>query len=136
MERVWRVLVDPQLAPEWEAGVVGVEDASGPLDRVDASCTQAMIFRRRTIMGEFRVVEAWAPHTRVVRVQPPLTREALRRERLVETAAGTELTLELNYETRGGPLGAVLNVALIRPRLAMMLAESARNLRRLLETEL
>jgi hypothetical protein len=130
------VLVDPELQPAWEAGVVGVEDASGPLDRVDASCTQAMMFRGRTLSGELRVVEAWAPHMRVVRVQPPLTREALRRERLVETGAGTELTLELTYETRGGPLGAVLNVVLIRPRLAMMLAESARSLRRLAETEL
>ena len=71
-----------------------------------------------------------------MRVQPPLTVTALRRERLVATDAGTQLTIELNYETRGGPLGALLNVALTRPRLAMVLSESARGLKRLVESEL
>jgi hypothetical protein len=82
------------------------------------------------------VVEAFAPHTRVVHVQPPLTATALRRERLVTTDAGTQITIELDYQTRAGPLGAVLNVAVTRPRLAMMLGESLRNLRRLVEAEL
>jgi uncharacterized protein YndB with AHSA1/START domain len=135
-ERVWRVMVDPARSPDWEAGLVAVHDASGLLDEAEASCTQVMNFRGRALDGELQVIEAFAPHTRVMRVQPPLTREALRRERLVETDAGTQLTLELSYKTRGGPLGALLNVALIRPRLAMMLAESLRNLRRLLEAEL
>jgi uncharacterized protein YndB with AHSA1/START domain len=135
-ERVWRVLVDPELASDWEAGLVAVEDAKGPLDEPDASCTQVMNFRGRPLQGELRVVEAFAPHTRVVRVQPPLTATALRRERLVTTDAGTQITIELDYQTRAGPLGAVLNVAVTRPRLAMMLGESLRNLRRLVEAEL
>jgi uncharacterized protein YndB with AHSA1/START domain len=134
-ERVWRVLVDPERAPDWEAGLVAVEDTGGLLDEADASCTQVMNFRGRTLEGELQVIEAFAPHTRTVRVQPPLTATALRRERLVGTDAGTEVTIELSYETRG-PLGAVLNVALTRPRLGMMLAESVRNLRRLVEAEL
>jgi hypothetical protein len=135
-ERVWRVMVDPDRAADWEAGLVAVEDAEGPLDEPDASCTQLMNFRGRPLQGELRVVEAFAPHTRVVRVQPPLTDTALRRERLVTTDAGTKLEIELDYETRAGPLGAVLNVAVTRPRLAMMLGESLRNLRRLAEAEL
>jgi hypothetical protein len=94
-----------------------------------------MSFRGRKLEGQLEVTEAFAPHTRVVRVQPPLTRTASRQERLVETDAGTRVTIELSYSTRGGPLGALLNVALTRPRLAMMLAESLRNLRRLVEAE-
>jgi hypothetical protein len=135
-ERVWRVLVDPERSPEWEAGLVAVKDAGGLLDEADASCTQVMNFRGRPVEGELRVLEAYAPHTRAVRVQPPLTATAVRRERLVGTDEGTQLTIELSYATRGGPLGAVLNVAITRPRLAMMIAESARNLRRLVEAEL
>lgn len=133
---MWRVLVDPERSPEWEAGLVAVAQPSGPLDEPGASCIQIMTFRGRRIEGECRVTEAFAPHTRVVRIQPPLTRTALRRERLVQTDAGTQLTLELDYETRRGPLGAVLNVALMRPRLAMVLGESLRNMKRLAEAEL
>ncbi|MFL5893080.1 MAG: SRPBCC family protein [Solirubrobacterales bacterium] len=132
---VWRVLVDPEWLPKWEAGLVAVEDASGLLDRPAASCTQVMTFRRRTVDGELEVTEAFAPYTRAVRLQPPLTTSAVRRERLVETDSGTQLTMELTYETRGGPLGLVLDVALTRPRLAMALGESLRNLRRLAESE-
>jgi polyketide cyclase/dehydrase/lipid transport protein len=135
-ERVWRVLIDPERSPEWEAGLVAIAEPSGPLDEPDASCIQIMNFRGRTIEGECRVTEAFAPHTRVVRIQPPLTRSALRRERLVQTDTGTRFTLELDFETRGGPLGAVLNVALTRPRLAMVLSESLRNMKRLAEAEL
>lgn len=135
VERVWRVLVDPVRSPDWEAGLVGVEDANELLDSPAASCIQVMSFRRQTVQGEAEVVEAYAPHTRALRVQPPLTVSAMRRERLVETDEGTEITLELSYDTRGGPLGALLDVALTRPRLAMMLAESLRNLRRLVESE-
>lgn len=130
------MLVDPERSADWEAGLVAVKDAGALLDEADASCTQVMNFRGRPVEGELRVLEAWAPHTRVVRVQPPLTATAVRRERLVGTDAGTQLTIELSYATRGGPLGAVLNVAITRPRLAMMIAESARNLRRLVEAEL
>jgi uncharacterized protein YndB with AHSA1/START domain len=133
-ERVWRVLVDPELAPEWEAGLVGVKNVGGLLDAPPASCIQLMTFRRRTIQGEVEVTEAYAPHTRTLRLQPPLTVTALRRERLVETDEGTRLTLELSYEIRGGPLGALLDLAMTRPRQAMMLAESLRNLRRLVES--
>jgi uncharacterized protein YndB with AHSA1/START domain len=135
-ERVWRVLIDPERSPEWEAGLVAIAQSTGPLDQPDASCIQIMSFRGRRIEGECRVTEAFPPHTRVVRIQPPLTRAALRRERLVRTDAGTLLTLELEYETRGGPLGAMLNVALTRPRLAMVLGESLRNMKRLAEAEL
>lgn len=133
---MWRVLVDPELAPDWEAGLVGVEQVHGLLDEPDASCIQVMNFRGRRVEGECQVTEAFAPHTRAVRIQPPLTRAALRRERLVETDEGTRLTLELSYEARGGPFGALLNVALTRPRMAMVLAESLRNLKRLAEAEL
>jgi len=123
------------------AGAVIAIPLAGPisealLDEPDASCIQVMNFRGKRLKGECRVTEAFAPHTRVVRIQPPLTRTALRRERLVETDTGTQLTLELDYETRGGPFGALLNVALTRPRLAMVLAESLRNLKRLAESEL
>jgi hypothetical protein len=134
-ERVWRALVDPELAPEWEAGLVGVKDVGGPLDAPSASCTQLMTLRRRTLQGQVEVTEAYAPHTRTLRLQPPLTVTALRRERLVATDEGTRLTLELTYEIRGGPLGTLLDIAMSRPRLAMMLAESLRNLRRLVESE-
>ena len=132
---VWRVLVDPDRLPDWEAGLVAVEAARGPLDEPGATCTQVLRFRRATLHGELEVTEAYAPRTRTIRVQPPLTRGALRRERLVETDAGTELTLELTYDVRGGPLGALLDVALTRPRLAMMLGESLRGLRRIAESE-
>jgi len=135
-ERVWEVLVDPGRSPDWEAGLVAVEDVRGLLDEPAASCTQIMNFRGRKLRGEVEVTEAFAPHRRAMRVQPPLTVTALRRERLVATDAGTQLTIELNYETRGGPLGALLNVALTRPRLAMVLSESARGLKRLVESEL
>jgi uncharacterized protein YndB with AHSA1/START domain len=135
-ERVWRVLIDPELGPDWEAGQVAVERATAPLDEPDAFCIQVMNFRGRRIAGECRVTEAFAPHTRVVRIHPPLTKTALRRERLVEIEAGTQLTLELDYETRGGPIGALLNVALTRPRLAMVLGESLRNVKRLAEAGL
>jgi uncharacterized protein YndB with AHSA1/START domain len=132
-ERVWGVLVDPGLLPQWEAGLVAVQDADELLDEPQASCTQMMRFRRRTLRGELEVIEAFAPHRRVMRVQPPLTVAATRRERLVPTDQGTQFTIELDYETRGGPVGMVLEVALIRPRLAMMLAESSRSLKRLVE---
>ena len=135
-DRVWRVLVDPMQAPDWEAGLVAVEEVGGMLDEAAASCTQVMNFRGRTLQGELEVVEAFPPHTRAVRMQPPLTREALRRERLVDTDAGTQLTFELDYARRGGPLGALLDVAFIRPRLAIMLADSLRRLRGLVESEL
>ena len=134
-ERVWGVLVDPALLPEWEAGLVAVEDADELLDQPEASCTQVMRFRRRTVRGELEVTEAFAPHRRVMRVQPPLTVAATRRERLVHTDQGTQVTIELDYETRRGPVGALLDVALIRPRIAMMLAESGRSLKRLVEYE-
>jgi hypothetical protein len=133
---VWSVLVDPGRSPDWEAGLVAVEDVRGLLDEPAASCTHVMNFRGRKLHGEAEVTEAFAPHTRAMRVQPPLTLTAVRRERLVATDAGTQLTIELNYETRGGPLGALLNVAFTRPRLAMVLAQSARDLKRLVESEL
>jgi hypothetical protein len=135
-ERVWGVLVDPTRSPDWEAGLVAVEDVGGLLDEPAASCIHVMNFRGRKLHGEAEVMEAFAPHTRAMRVQPPLTLTALRRERLVATDAGTQLTIELNYETRGGPLGALLNVAFTRPRLAIVLSESARNLKRIVESEL
>jgi uncharacterized protein YndB with AHSA1/START domain len=134
-DQVWRVMVDPERSPDWEAGLVAVEGASNSLDRPGATCTQVMSFRRRTIHGELEVTEANAPRERLSRVQPPLTMTAERRERLVETDKGTVVTIGLAYQTRGGPIGGLLNLTITRPRLAMMLAESARNLKRCVEAE-
>src|ERR1051325_733147 len=58
-DRVWRVLVDPMQAPDWEAGLVALEDVGGMLDEAAASCTQLMNFRGRTLQGELEVVEAF-----------------------------------------------------------------------------
>jgi uncharacterized protein YndB with AHSA1/START domain len=134
-QRVWAVLVDPLQSPDWEAGVVAMEDVSGPLDDAGSSCTQIMSFRRATFDAALEVTEADAPRHRTMRTQPPLTRSALRRDVLVETDRGTELTFELSYDRRGGPLGMLLDVTITRPRLAMMLRESLRNLRRLAESD-
>jgi hypothetical protein len=132
---VWALLVDPVRLPEWEAGLVAVEDVRGRLDEPGASCVQVMNFRRTTLHGRVEVTEAYPPRTRTVHSEPPLTRGALRRERLIETDRGTQLTFELSWDIRGGPIGALLNVALTRPRLAIMIGESLRGLRRLVEAE-
>ena len=112
------MLRDAALRPDWEVGVVRVEDVSGPLDEEGASWTEV-----RALNG-IRMRERW----HVKKVEPgrlleftgrsPGGGRATIREQLEPLAAGgTVKRFQLDYTLPGGPLGRLLERAFMQRKL-------------------
>jgi uncharacterized protein YndB with AHSA1/START domain len=132
-ERVWEVLVDAERLPEWNAEVVAVEDVTGPLDRPGASYTQVFTAGGREVRGRFEIVAVEQFRSREMRASLPMMSRAVGRDTLVPAGEGTELTVELEFELKGGRV-ARMGEPLLTRRMEQALARSGEALKRLLES--
>lgn len=132
-ERVWEVLVDAERLPEWNEELVAVEDANGPLDHPGASYTQVFRAGGRDVRGRFEVVAAQPLRAREMRASLPMMSRAVGRDTLEPRDGGTLLTVELEFELKGGAL-ARLGEPLLVARMEKAFARNGENLRRLVES--
>jgi uncharacterized protein YndB with AHSA1/START domain len=131
-ERVWAVLVDANRLPEWNADVNAVEDVTGPLDRAGASYTQVFTAGGREVRGRFEIVEADEARSREMRASLPMMARATGRDTLVPRDGGTDLTVELEFELKGGRI-ARLGEPMLAKRMEQALSRGGAALKELVE---
>ena len=132
-EGVWDVLRDADRLPEWNEELVAVKDVSGPLDHPGAGYTQVMSFAGRRVEGRFEVTAAEYLKGREIEATPPLMRYARGRDRLEPREGGTEVTVELDYELKGGAFGRLLDAVFLRRMMERTFERNGHNLKRLIE---
>jgi len=133
-ERVWAMLVDAQRLPEWNADVVAVEDVTGPLDRAGAGYTQVFTAGGREVRGRFEILSAERFRSREMRATLPMMSSAVGRDTLEPVGDATQLTVELEFELKGGRV-ARMGEPLLAKRLEAALAKSGAALKQLLESD-
>jgi uncharacterized protein YndB with AHSA1/START domain len=133
-ERVWAVLVDADRLPEWNPDVTAVEDVSGPLDRAGASYTQVFTAGGKEVRGRFEIVSAEPFRSREMKASLPMMSRAVGRDTLTPVDGGTELTVELEFELKGGRIARMGEPMLAR-RLEQALGRSGQELKRLVEAD-
>jgi len=133
-ERVWEVLVDAERLPAWNAEVVAVENVTGPLDHAGAGYTQVFTAGGREVRGRFEIVAAEPFRSREMRASLPMMTRAIGRDTLEPVGEATQLTVELEFELKGGRV-ARMGEPLLAKRLETALAKSGAALKDLLESD-
>ena len=105
----------------------------GPLDQPGAGYTQVMRFAGRRLEGRLEVTKAEYLRGREIETTPPLMKHARGRDRLEPRDGGTEVTVELDYEVRGGILGKLIDAVLLRRMMERTFERNGANLKRLVE---
>lgn len=117
-EVVWEFLSDASLRPQWEVGVVQVEDVSGPLDVLGSTWVEVRRLNGITMRQHFTVsrvekmklleftgTSAGGGHTVI-------------RESIAPTeGGGTVKSFEADYKLPGGPVGALLDRLYLEKKL-------------------
>ena len=133
-ERVWEVLCDAERLPEWNEELVAVKDVSGPLDHPGTGYTQVMGFAGRRMEGRLEVTKAEYLKGREIEATPPLMKYARGRDRLEPRDGGTEVTVEMDYELKGGAL-RLLDSLFLRRMMERTFQRNGGNLKRLIEQQ-
>lgn len=109
-EAVWRFLANAELRPQWEVGVVAVEEVSGPLEELGATWIEVRKLAGVTMRERFRVTRVEPLRLLEFSGSSPGGGRVVIRERLEPApAGGTIKTFEADYRLPGGPMGAAVD---------------------------
>lgn len=134
-ERTFELGIQAERYPEWEATLVEVKDATGPLDRVGASYTAMMKVGGRRLEGRWEVTRVERPRYLELRGTAPGGGQATVINRFEPAAGGTDLTFELDYELPGGFVGGLADKLFVERAIERDTRHSGENFKAICEAE-
>lgn len=132
-ERVWEILIDPERLPQYNATIVEVSDATGPLDQVGASYNAVAKVYGRRIEGRWEVTEV-DPLRRIVQRASAGDEGAATVIGTIEPAGGgTRAAVEVDYQLPAGFLGELADKLFVERSVERDVRHSGENLKALAE---
>ena len=131
LERVWKLFTDPEDWAKWNTELSAIRDVRGPFDHAGAGYTQVMRFAGREWLGRWEVVECQPRAWRRVEGTLPFGMPFRGHDRFEESAGGTRVTVEIEWDSRWGGVGRIIE-RLTRPLFHRRFQANARQAARLL----
>ena len=132
--QVFDLLTETARFPSWKDGVLAVQDAPATLDRAGAGYTAAMraFPIGPTVLCRFEMARVERPSLLVQHGRTPAG-PTISTDRLRPVPGGTELTVTVEYQLRGGQLGRIADALVMRRMLAHVIGQSLAKLKALAE---
>ena len=132
LEEVWGLFVDPDRWLEWNTELAGMRDVRGPFDRAGSGYTQVWRLGRWEREGSWEVTACQPRRWREVAGVTPIGLAFEAREEFQETADGSQVIVQISWNTPGGVLGRAFDRVVAEPMLRRTLRTNARRIRQVL----
>lgn len=132
LDRVWSLFIDPERWLEWNTELADIEDVQGPFDHVGAGYTQVWRMGPWEGRGQWRVTGCEPRRWRTVAGRTPVKLTFSAREEFEALGNRTRVTVEINWQTPGGPIGRWFDRLVGEPMLGRALRANAERIRTVL----
>lgn len=108
LDRVWALFIDPERWAAWNTEWAETRDVRGPFDHAGAGYTQVLRILGREYLGTWEVAGCEPQAWREVRGTLPLGIPFRGRDEFRAVTEGTEVKLEVAWDTPWGGVGRVI----------------------------
>jgi uncharacterized membrane protein len=134
-DKAFALAIDAERIPEWNSSVVEVTDITGSLDQVGASYVSVLKLGGRPLESRWEVSRAEQPRLLELTGTAPGGGKATATNRFEPAGAGTDVTIEVDYELPGGFVGGVANKLFVERAIERDVKHSVENFTAICEAE-
>jgi uncharacterized membrane protein len=134
-EKAFAVAIEAARIPEWNSSVVEVKDVAGPLDQVGSSYVSVLKLGGRPLEGRWEVSRVERPRLLEFTGTAPGGGRATATNRFEAADAGTDVTIEIEYELPGGFVGGLADKLFVERSIERDVKHSVENFKAICEAE-
>jgi uncharacterized membrane protein len=134
-DKAFALAIDAKRIPEWNASVIETRDITGSLDRVGASYVSVLKLGGRRLEGRWEVSKVEKPRLLDFAGTAPGGGRATAINRFEPSGAGTDVTIEVDYELPGGFVGGMADKLFIERAIERDVKHSVENFKAICEAE-
>jgi uncharacterized membrane protein len=135
-DKAFAVAIDATRIPEWNSSVVETKDITGSLDRVGASYVTVLKLGGRRLEGHWEVRQVEKPRILELTGTAPGGGRASAINRFEPAGAGTDVTIEVDYELPGGFVGGMADKLFVERAIERDVKHSVENFKAICEAEM
>ena len=133
-DKAFALAIDAARIPEWNSSVIEVKEITGSLDQVGSSYVSVLKLGGRRLDGRWEVSRVEAPRVLEFTGTAPGGGRATAKNRF-ESAGGTEITIEIDYELPGGFVGGMADKLFVERAIERDVKHSIENYKAICEAE-
>ncbi|MGH2380337.1 MAG: SRPBCC family protein [Candidatus Limnocylindria bacterium] len=134
-EKAFAMAIDATRIAEWNSSVVETKDITGSLDRVGASYVAILKLGGRRVEGRWEVSKVEKPGLLEITGTAPGGGRATATNRFEPAGAGTDVTIEIDYDLPGGFVGGMADKLFVERAIDRDVKHSVENFKAICETE-
>ena len=134
-EKAFAVAIDAARIPEWNASVSEVRDITGSLDQLGSNYVSVLKLGGRLLEGRWEVSRVESPRLLEFTGTAPGGGRATATNRFEAVGAGTDVTIEIEYELPGGFIGGMADKLFVERAIERDVKHSVENFKAICEAE-
>ena len=134
-EKAFAMAIDATRIAEWNTSVVETKDITGSLDRVGASYVAILKLGGRRLEGRWEVSKVEKPRLLEITGTAPGGGRATATNRFEPAGAGTDVTIEVDYDLPGGFVGGMADKLFVERAIDRDVKHSVENFKEICEAE-
>jgi uncharacterized protein YndB with AHSA1/START domain len=134
-DKVFALATDAARIPEWNSSVIEVKDIIGSLDQVGSSYVSVLKLGGRPLEARWEVSGVERPRLLEFTGTAPGGGRATSKNRFESAGAGTELSIEVDYELPGGFAGSIADKLFVERAIERDVKHSVENFKAICEAE-
>ena len=134
-EKAFAVAIDAARIPEWNSSVSEVRDITGSLDQLGSNYVSVLKLGGRLLEGHWEVSRVESPRLLEFTGTAPGGGRATATNRFEAAGAGTDVTIEIEYELPGGFFGGMADKLFVERAIERDVKHSVENFKAICEAE-
>ena len=134
-DKAFALAIDATRTAEWNSSVVETKDITGSLDRVGASYVAVLKLGGRRLEGRWEVSKVEKPRLLEITGTVPGGGRATATNRFEPAGAGTDVTIEVDYDLPGGFVGGMADKLFVERSIDRDVKHSVENFKEICEAE-
>jgi uncharacterized membrane protein len=132
-DTAFALAIDATRIPEWNTSVIEVKEITGSLDQVGSSYTSILKLGGRRLEGRWEVSRVERPRLLEFTGTSPGGGRATATNRFESAGAGTDVTIEIDYELPGGFVGGIADKLFVERAIERDVKHSVENFKAICE---
>ncbi|MGH2393873.1 MAG: SRPBCC family protein [Candidatus Limnocylindria bacterium] len=134
-DKAFAMAIDATRIAEWNSSVVETRDITGSLDRVGARYIAILKLGGRRLEGHWEVIKVEKPRLLEITGTAPGGGRATATNRFEPAGAGTDVTIEIDYDFPGGFVGGMADKLFVERAIDRDVKHSVENFKEICEAE-
>jgi uncharacterized membrane protein len=134
-DKAFALAIDATRIPEWNSSVIEVKEITGSLDQVGSSYVGVLKLGGRRLEGRWEVSRVERPRLLELAGTAPGGGRATATNRFESGGAGTDVTIEVDYELPGGFVGGMADKLFVERAIERDVKHSVENFKAICEAE-